>query len=179
MQYESRRLATPSSPPSPPSPIEPTGFFTGVQVRPIIVGVVVDYIATYAAMYAYFFIYLAHELSKQGEVTEEQITNYMTSPEGLMIGFAIGAIGTALGGFVAAFKAGKLEIKHGALVGFCSLILSFIEQSLHEETLPLPQWFRLLSVIAIIPAGALGGFAAALFKDSMASYGPGGSWPGG
>ena len=87
MQYESRRLATPSSPPSPPSPIEPTGFFTGVQVRPIIVGVVVDYIATYAAMYAYFFIYLAQELSKQGEVTEEQITNYMTSPEGLMIGF--------------------------------------------------------------------------------------------
>jgi putative membrane protein (TIGR04086 family) len=176
MQYDPRRSATPAS---PPSPIEPTGFFTGIQIRPIIVGVVVDYVVTYAAMYAYFFIYLAQELSKQGEVTEEQISNYMTSPEGLMIGFAIGAVGTALGGFVAAFKAGKLEIKHGALVGFCSLILSFIEQSLQEEILPLPQWFRFLSVIAIIPAGALGGFVAEVFKDSIANYGPGGKgWPG-
>ena len=50
-------------------------IFTGVQVRPIIVGVVVDYIATYAChVHAYFFIYLAKQLSKQGEVTGEQIT---------------------------------------------------------------------------------------------------------
>ena len=34
-----------------------------------------------------------------------------------MIGFAIGVLGTALGGFVAALKAGRLAIKHGALVG--------------------------------------------------------------
>jgi putative membrane protein (TIGR04086 family) len=173
MQYDPRQTAT------PPSPIEPTGFFTGVQIRPIIVGVVVDYIATYAGTYAYFFIYLAKELSKQGEVTGDQITDYMTSPEGLMIGFAIGALGTALGGFVAAFKAGKLEIKHGALVGLCSLILSFIEQSLQEETVPLPQWFRFLSVLAIIPAGALGGFVAEALKGSVGAYGPGGaSWTG-
>jgi putative membrane protein (TIGR04086 family) len=173
MQYDPRQTAT------PPSPIEPTGFFTGVQIRPIIVGVVVDYIATYAGTYAYFFIYLAKELSKQGEVTGDQITDYMTSPEGLMIGFAIGALGTALGGFVAAFKAGKLEIKHGALVGLCSLILSFIEQSLQEETVPLPPWFRFLSVLAIIPAGALGGFVAEALKGSVGAYGPGGgSWTG-
>jgi putative membrane protein (TIGR04086 family) len=165
MQYDPRQTAT------PPSPIEPTGFFTGVQIRPIIVGVVVDYIATYAGTYAYFFIYLAKELSKQGEVTGDQITDYMTSPEGLMIGFAIGALGTALGGFVAAFKAGKLEIKHGALVGLCSLILSFIEQSLQEETVPLPQWFRFLSVLAIIPAGALGGFVAEALKGSVGPTG--------
>jgi putative membrane protein (TIGR04086 family) len=165
MQYDPRQTAT------PPSPIEPTGFFTGVQIRPIVVGVVVDYIATYAGTYAYFFIYLAKELSKQGEVTGDQITDYMTSPEGLMIGFAIGALGTALGGFVAAFKAGKLEIKHGALVGLCSLILSFIEQSLQEETVPLPQWFRFLSVLAIIPAGALGGFVAEALKGSVGPTG--------
>lgn len=175
MEHDSRQ----SRPASTPSPIEPTGFFTGVQIRAIIAGVVVDYIATYAATYAYFFIYLAKELSKQGEVTEDQIINYMTSPEGLMIGFALGAMGTALGGFVAGFKAGKLEIKHGALVGLCSLIVSFIEQSLHEETLPLPQWFRFVSVVAIIPAGALGGFVAEAFKGSIGSYGAGGrSWPG-
>ena len=154
----------------PPSAIEPTGFFTGVQIRPIIVGVVVDYIATYAGTYAYFFIYLAKELSKQGEMTGDQIRDYMTSPEGLMIGFAIGALGTALGGFIAAHKAGKLEIKHGALVGFASLILSLVEQSLQEESVPLPEWFRFLSIAAIIPAGALGGFVAEAFKVSRGSY---------
>ena len=173
MQYETRQTG------KPPSPVEPTGFFTGVQVRPIIVGVVVDYIATYAGIYAYFFIYLAKELSKKGEVTGEQITQYMTSPEGLMIGFIIGILGTALGGFVAARKAGKLEIKHGALVGLCSLILSFIEQSLQEESTPLPDWFGFLSIAAIIPAGALGGFLAQAFKGLGGSdQSTGGRFPG-
>jgi putative membrane protein (TIGR04086 family) len=173
MQYDTRQTGT------PPSPVEPTGFFTGVQIRPIIVGVVVDYIATYAIRYAFIFIYLAKELSKQGEVTEDQIRDYLISPEGLMIVFIIGALGTALGGFVAATKAGKLETKHGALVGFCSLIVSFIEQSLQEESTPLPEWFRFLSVLAIIPAGALGGFLAEAFKGFGRGYRQSGkSWPG-
>jgi putative membrane protein (TIGR04086 family) len=173
MQYDTRQTG------KPPAPVEPTGFFTGVQIRPIIIGVVVDYVATYAATYAFFFIYLAKELSKQGEVAGDQIRDYMTSPEGLMIGFAIGVLGTALGGFVAAAKAGKLEIKHGALVGLCSLLLSFIEQSLQEESASLPEWFRLLSIAAIIPAGALGGFLAEAFKGlGRGRPRSGGSWPG-
>jgi putative membrane protein (TIGR04086 family) len=163
---------------NPLQPIEPTGFFTGLQIRPIILGIVVDYIVTYAAIYAYFFIYLANELSKRGEVTAETISEYMLSPEGLMIGFAIGALGTALGGFVAGYKAGKLEIKHGAFVGAGSLIVSFIEQALQEEPTQVPEWFRLLSVLAIIPAGALGGYAAEAFKGLARSPRSGGHVPG-
>jgi putative membrane protein (TIGR04086 family) len=103
----------------------------------------------------------------------------MTSPEGLMIGFVIGVLGTAVGGFVAALKAGKLGTKHGALVGLCSLILSFIEQSLQEESASLPEWFRFLSIAAIIPAGALGGFVAEAFKGfGRSQRQSGGSWPG-
>ncbi|HEY7316960.1 MAG TPA: TIGR04086 family membrane protein [Candidatus Binatia bacterium] len=164
MQYDTGHMA------KPPAPVEPAGFFTGVQIRPIIVGVVVDYIATYAGTYAYIFIYLAKELSKQGEITGEQIKEYMASPEGLMIGFVIGTLATALGGFVAARKAGKLEVKHGTLVGICSLALSFLEQSLQEESLPLPEWFRFLSILAIVPAGALGGFLAESSKGLGSSY---------
>ena len=160
----------------PPSPVEPTGFFTGVRVRPVIVGVVVDYIATYAAMYAYFFVYLANELSKRGEVSPEVIAEYMFTDEGLMIGFVIGALGTALGGFVAARRAGKLEIKHGAFVGLGSLILSAIEQAMQDEPTVLPEWFRLLSVLSIIPAGALGGYVAEMFK-SIGGRAPGGGRP--
>jgi hypothetical protein len=171
MQYDAQQSG------KPPSPIGPSGFFTGVQIRPIILGVVVDYVATYAGMYAYFFVYLAKELSKQGEVQGDLITKYMVSPEGLAVGFAIGVLGTALGGFVAAVKAGKLEVKHGALVGVCSLILSLIEQSLQGESLPLPEWFRFLSIAAIIPAGALGGFLVEAFKGGSTGVG-GGRWPG-
>ena len=65
MQYDPRQTG------QPPAPVQPTGFFTGIQVRPIIVGVVVDYIATYGFTYIYFFIYLAKQLSKQGEVAGE------------------------------------------------------------------------------------------------------------
>ena len=51
MQYDPRQTG------QPPAPVQPTGFFTGVQVRPIIIGVVIDYVATYAFTYIYFFIY--------------------------------------------------------------------------------------------------------------------------
>ena len=167
MDYQPRPTSTPQL------PVEPTGFFTGIQILPIVVGVVVDYIATYAAMYAYFFVYVANELGKRGEVSPEVITTYMLSDEGLIIGFMIGALGTVLGGFVAARRAGKIEIKHGAFVGLGSLIVSAIEQAMQEDPVVIPEWFRFLSVISIIPAGALGGFVAEMFK------GVGGRAPGG
>jgi putative membrane protein (TIGR04086 family) len=161
---------------APPSPVEPTGFFTGIQILPIIVGVVVDFIASEIARYAYFFVYLANELSKQGEVSPEVISKYMLTDEGLMIGFVIGTLGTALGGFVAARRAGKLEIKHGAFVGLGSLIVSAILEAMVDEPVSVPEWFRFLSVLSIIPAGALGGFVAELFK-SVGGRAPGGGSP--
>jgi hypothetical protein len=154
MQHDPRATGT------PPSPVHPTGFFTGVEIRPVILGVIVDYIATYAAMYAYFFLYLANRFSEQGQLSQEALTDYMMSHEGLMAGFIIGALGTALGGLVAASKAGKFHIKHGAFVGLGSLILSFIEERVRGESTPMPEWFRALSVLSIIPAGALGGYLA-------------------
>jgi putative membrane protein (TIGR04086 family) len=170
MEYQPRPTG------APPSPVEPTGFFTGIQILPIIVGVVVDYIATYAATYAYFFVYVAEELSKRGEISPEVITAYMLSDEGLIIGFLIGALGTALGGFVAARRAGKLEIKHGAFVGLGSLIVSVIEQAMQEDPVVIPEWFRFISVLSIIPAGALGGYVAEMLKG-IGGRSPGGGSP--
>jgi len=165
MQYDPRATGT------PPSPVHPTGFFTGVQIRPVILGVIVDYIATYAGMYAYIFLYLANKFSEQGELSPDAITDYMMSHEGLMVGFIIGALGTALGGFVAAWKAGKFHIKHGAFVGLGSLTLSFIEERLRGESMPMPEWFRALSILSIIPAGALGGYVAEIFGRALGSNG--------
>ena len=148
---------------SPPR-IEPTGFFTGVQIRPVIVGIVVDYVATQLAMAAFIFGYLAKELSKQGEVTEEAIAKYMESPEGLAAMLIIGCLGTALGGFIAARRARALEMKHGAFVGLGSLIVSLVQQAMQEQSLQLPEWFNFVSIVAVIPAGVLGGYVAQLLR---------------
>ena len=158
MQYPPREIE------KPPPRIEPTGFFTGVQIRPVIVGVVVDYIATQLAMAAFIFGYLAKELSKQGEIADEAIAKYMETPEGLAAMLIIGSLGTALGGFNAARRAGALETKHGAFVGLGSLIVSFVQQAMQEQSLQLPEWFNFVSVVAVIPAGALGGYVAELLR---------------
>ncbi len=154
MQYDPRHTNR------PPPPIEPTGFFTGVRLRPVIIGVVVDYVASYAAMAVFIFGYLAKELSKKGEVTGDAIFEYMLSPEGLTAALIIGGLCTALGGFVAGRKAGILELKHGAFVGLGSLIVSLLEQTVRGVSIPLPEWFVFVSVVLVIPEGALGGFFA-------------------
>lgn len=148
---------------APPSPVEPTGFFTGVQIWPILAGVVIDFIASEIGRYLYFFVYLPQELGKQGAVSPEVIDAYMLTNEGLTIMCIIGALGTALGGFVAARKAGMLEIKHGAFVGVGSLIVSAFLEASNEAMVSVPEWFTFISVLSIIPAGALGGYVAAMF----------------
>jgi putative membrane protein (TIGR04086 family) len=147
-------------PGTPPGRIEPSGFFTGIQIRPVIIGIVVDYISTQLAMAAFIFGYLAKELTKQGEMTEEAVAKYMATPEGMTAMLVIGCLGTALGGFIAARRAGTLEIKHGAFVGLGSLIVSFIQHATQEQSLQLPEWFNFVSIVAVIPAGALGGYIA-------------------
>ena len=158
MQYDPRHTN------SPPAPIEPTGFFTGIQIRPILLGVVVDTIATFALISVYYAFYVEPGASKGGAVGEEAAA-YWATGEGLVATLLLGSLGTLIGGFYAAYKAGTLEMKHGALVGIGSIILGLVLQSATEES-SLPEWFMALSAAAAIPAGALGGFLAEMFKNA-------------
>jgi putative membrane protein (TIGR04086 family) len=160
MQYDPRHSTT------PPSPIEPTGFFAGIRFRPIIAGVVVDTIATIALTTLYYSFFVAKDLAAQGEAAEDAYSQYWNSSEGLMASLLLGSLGTVIGGFYAGYKAGALEMKHGALVGIGSIILGFILQSGGAETAP-PEWFMALAFAAAIPAGALGGFFAEIFKGAI------------
>jgi putative membrane protein (TIGR04086 family) len=162
MQYDPRHST------KPPSSIEPTGFFTGIQFRPIIGGVVVDALATIALVNAYYWFFIAKDLAAQGGATEDAYGQYLNSTEGLMASLLLGSLGTVIGGFYAGYKAGSLEMKHGALVGIGSIILGFILQLIEPET-ALPEWFMALSAAAAIPAGALGGFFAEMFKEALTS----------
>jgi putative membrane protein (TIGR04086 family) len=171
MQYDPRQSN------SPPSPIEPTGFFTGIQWRPIIAGVVIDTIATIVLVTAYYSLFVAQELG----VAEDAFAEYWNSSDGLLTSLLIGSLGTMIGGFYAAYQAKTLEMKHGALVGIGSIIIGLVFQAMGSES-ELPDWFLALSMVAAIPAGALGGFVAEMLKNvtggGHASRGVGLSGPG-
>ena len=164
MQYEPRQS---------PSPIQPTGFFTGIQFRPIIGGVVVDTVALY---YSFF---VAKDLAAQGGATDDAFTQYWNSSDGLIASLLLGSLGTVIGGFFAAYKAGTLEMKHGALVGMGSIILGLVLQAGGQQETAMPEWFMALSFAAAIPAGAIGGFFAEMVKNAMGVGRPvgGGGWP--
>jgi len=173
MQYDPR----PST--SPPSKIEPTGFFTGIQLRPIIGGVVVDTIATFALTWLYYSSFVAKDLTEQGGAAEDAFTQYFSSTDGLIASLLLGSLGTVIGGFFAAYKAGTLEMKHGALVGMGSIVLGLVLQGWGSDDSVTPEWFMALSFAAAIPAGAIGGFFAEMVKNAMGGGRPvgGGGWP--
>lgn len=157
-------------PHAPPKPIEPTGFFTGIQFRPIVVGAVVDFIATFAMVALYYAYYVAPAAGAAGAF-EDAAAKFWASTDGLIASLLLGSIGTLIGGFYAAYKAGTLEMKHGALVGLCSIVLGlFLTPSGSESQ--TPEWFMALSFAAAIPAGAIGGFLAEMIKG--ATYGKNG-----
>jgi putative membrane protein (TIGR04086 family) len=158
MQYEPRQSS------APPSPIEPTGFFTGIQIRPIIIGVVIDTISTMLLTTLYYVGYVAKDLAGQGAPAEDAFSIYWSSSEGLVASLLLGSLGTLIGGCYAAYKAGKLHMKHGALVGIGSIILGLLLQSGNAES-NVPEWFMALSFAAAVPAGALGGFFAEMLRN--------------
>jgi putative membrane protein (TIGR04086 family) len=158
MQYDPRQTG------SPPTPIEPSGFFTGIQIRPVIMGVIVDTIATIALISLYYSLYAAPgRVAGKGVAVEEEAAAFWATSEGLVASLLLGSLGTAIGGFYAAYKAGTLEMKHGALVGVGSIIMGLFLQSGGSEN-QIPEWFMALSFAAAIPAGALGGFFAEMLK---------------
>ena len=96
----------------------------------------------------------------------------------ILIGSVV-VIASVLGGFVAGRLAKALEIKHGAAVGVGSMIVSTLEQALAENSTPLPEWFVLISYLAAIPAGALGGYLAERWREFGVSDRPPGGLSGG
>src|SRR5262245_32802418 len=159
----------PRNAPSSPAPIEPTGFFTGIKFRPILGGMIVDFIATYALITLYFTFFVAKELATQGgDASEDAVAEYWMTSDGLTISLLLGSLGTLIGGFYAAYKAGSLEMKHGALVGIGSIILGLFLSGGSENE--MPEWFMALSFAAAIPAGAIGGFLAEMFKNAFSAH---------
>lgn len=147
-----------------PPPLGPRGFFSGVQIRPIIIGAVVDYIATHVLILLYLIVYYIKDPLEKGGLPEEAIEKalkeMLSSREALLALIVIGALCTVLGGYVAGRLAKAEEVKHGALVGAVSLIVGVLQTGMAGEGSPVPYWHELLGYVLAIPAGALGGSLA-------------------
>ena len=52
------------------------------------------------------------------------------------------------------------------------MVLQLVQQAMQESSLQLPEWFNFVSVIAVIPAGALGGYVAELLSGRGGSVLP-------
>ncbi|MSP37182.1 MAG: hypothetical protein EXR70_01655 [Deltaproteobacteria bacterium] len=152
MQYDPRQSEAPAA-------IEPTGFFTGIQLRPVVTGVMLDTISSYVL----FELYFAFAIGKGAATNEQAMAAYLLTSEGLLASLLLGCLGTAIGGFYAAYKAGVLEMKHGGLVAVGSVLFGLFMQLIAKES-DMPEWFIGLSLAALIPAGLLGGLCAELFK---------------
>jgi hypothetical protein len=87
-------------PDTPPPPLEPRGFFSGIRVRPVIVGAVVDYVATHILIVLYLFASLGKNGGVSEEALEEALRDTLASQDGLLNLLLIGVLGTILGGYI-------------------------------------------------------------------------------
>ena len=164
---------TKSNPPRPeniPPPIEPVGVLTGVQARPILVGVVVDYIATFLAGSLYLIFFFSKEALEKGELSDEALDQFLSSPENLFFLGVIGVLCTVVGGYIAGRLAKNAEVKHGALVGVGSLIMAELTEAMLGSNESIPMWYTVASYLIAIPAGALGGYLSQRERELRAAY---------
>jgi hypothetical protein len=150
-----------SSPVRPPS-IEPTSFFSGLRPWAIVVGAVVDGLATLAAFTVLVILLaLEHGIAISEEIPDEVLDSLLLSPEGLFWSFVLGGLCTMFGAFVGARRAGCHFVRHGAFVGLASLLLGVAGLFFPSSEQAPPLWYDFLSIIAIVPLGAAGGWLAA------------------
>jgi putative membrane protein (TIGR04086 family) len=111
------------------------------------------------------FLYILTYLPEVGggaseELIDKAVKEMTTSPDGLLNLAIIGALCTALGGYIGGRMARSEKIKHGALVGLASLIAGMLITAMFGEGNPVPDWYQALIYILPIPVGALGGYFA-------------------
>ena len=145
----------------PPQSIEPEGIFTGLSVRAIVLGVVVDSLASFAAGLVLATLFLVPHTGEDGSVDQEALEALATSSEFLLLHLVIGLACTAFGAYVGARRAGDAFVRHGAWIalGSASLALMlYAAQPPGAERVPL--WLDISRFALLLPAGVLGGALA-------------------
>ena len=130
------------------------------------IGVAIDWVATLAASMLVVTVAasIASSRSNSPDSAEQYIRQLQSSPDFMLTFMLVGLLCVSLGAFVAARRAGFAEIRHGALVGVGSIMLTLVMESLQpgEASAELwsPAWLHILGYGLVIPFGVLGGILA-------------------
>ncbi|HKA15549.1 MAG TPA: hypothetical protein VKH41_11070 [Myxococcota bacterium] len=148
----------------PRAPIEPEGTFAGLSASAILLGALVDIAATTIAL-TMVVLWLAPEVTSQDQAASRRaLEQCYASTAYVTANLVLGALGTVLGAFVGARRAGQLHVRHGGWIAVASTAIGFLMSVLSapaqvDATDPL--WAQVLAWLLILPAGMIGGALAA------------------
>jgi hypothetical protein len=151
----------------PRTPIEPEGIFDGLSGAAILLGAFIDIAFTEIAC-TLLILWLAPDIASQDEAQARKVlaalaasTNYIAA------NLSLGALGTIVGAFVGARRAGQLHVRHGGWIAVASTALGALLMALEPpapDGTDFPMWAQIVSWILILPAGMSGGALAAAFR---------------
>jgi cation transport ATPase len=130
------------------------------NIKAVIIGLLVDTIGSFIA--GFFISFIAGMLFMSQGITQDQITQQLLHSKTFMnvlvfTGFSL----TFLGGYVTAYIAGADELKHTAVMGILSLIISLLF-TVGQTT---EQVWYLISLF-VIPFALLGGYLRKITKKT-------------
>jgi len=116
--------------------------------------VLVDTLGSFAVGVVYVLGVFGRQMAAGAPLSEESLS----TPQ-LIVLEILGLLLTAVGGFVAARMARTRHVQHGMAVGGgCLVVWLLLELIGAGDSLPL--WYNIVSFVSVVPAGALGGYAA-------------------
>jgi putative membrane protein (TIGR04086 family) len=129
-----------------------------LKAWPIVVGILADSLGSIAvgALYLIGVLLIARGAPESNAA--------LATPHWIIFEI-VGLFFTGAGGFVAARMARTRHIQHGAAVGVGALLLGVLVEWVIPAD-PAPVWYAAVSMVSVIPAGALGGYAAARRANS-------------
>ena len=148
----------------PHRPIEPEGTFDGLSGTAILLGTFIDIVFTQIAG-TLLILWLAPDLpSLDPEQVRKVLTELASSTSYVGMSVALGALGTVLGAFLGARRAGQLHVRHGGWIAVTSTaigaLLLLLEPPVRDGA-EFPLWSQVAAWLLILPAGMTGGALAA------------------
>ena len=148
----------------PRAPIEPEGMFAGLSGAAILLGAFIDIAFTEIAG-TLLLLWLAPDLASQDQARASKALAELAASTGYVAAsLALGALGTMLGAFVGARRAGQLHVRHGGWIAVTSTAIGALILLLEppvRDAASFPFWAQVTAYLLILPAGMTGGALAA------------------
>ena len=130
------------------------------RILAVVIGCLVDIVSSTVVGLAYGMA-VGIFLMVQGANVERMLDVVSNSTAVLLGGLLIGACGSILGGYVAAWMARQRELHHALATGIASLTIGIVMlslQSLSPFPVSQPAWITIIAFTLTVPAAVFGGW---------------------